>query len=637
MDVLSDLVSEADGSGEHVPDDHIASHEKSLLSVIEMGGGSGPSEIGASPAPADFTPMAFEGFDLEDDLDLTPDSSGLVIVGFRPLDDLYRRADDPRNILSALKALNAEDEVFLVECDMSALPPLADLDVEKSYLSWSVTLPGSVTDEAITEVFDWTGDACEMTISRIGGDGPEGGGAPPAGEESAATEEAPTVQDEPAKPAPPPPAPASVTPIPVREAQKARAPRRPQDATIRVDLPRIDGLMDLVGEMVIAMSSMESACSMPHGQAREDEVKQCLGGIKSLTRDIQDSVMGLRAQPVKSVFQRMQRVVREASQIAKKSIILELEGENTEVDRTIVEQLTDPLTHMLRNAVDHGVESAEKRLANGKPKEGKIILSAGHRSGRIVISIKDDGGGINKQRVLQIAKEKGIVSSDAALSDDEINELIFAPGFSTAATISDLSGRGVGMDVVKQAIQALGGRVSIKSEEGVGTTFDLSLPLTLAVMDGMFVACRGNLMVVPLASTVETMKIYPETRINRLPNGGMAVALRGDFLPLVVLGDELGLHDPAGLAGYDLLGKDILVVENESGAKAAIVVDSIHQQAQVVIKSLDKNYKNVAGVSAATILGDGSVALIIDVPSIVSTVTRRLDTRSNPASKKRAA
>lgn len=300
---------------------------------------------------------------------------------------------------------------------------------------------------------------------------------------------------------------------------------------------------------------------------------------------------------------------------------------------------------MLRNAVDHGIETPQARLAAGKPAQGTIWLSARHRSGRILIEIRDDGGGINTQRVLQTAIKRGIVPSGASLGENEINELIFAPGFSTAETVSDLSGRGVGMDVVKQAIQNLGGRVNIKSTQGKGTLFTLSLPLTLAVLDGMLIECRGSTMVVPVSSVVELVTVQLKDDVYTIPDGSHVVSVRGRCIPLIYLGDELTLPEVEsvqeethhmGRAGEE--GQLIvLVVENEAGARAALVVDGVRDQAQVVIKSIEKNYRQIKGVSAATILGDGSVSLILDVSTLIVSATKRVDTRALEAIAERAA
>ncbi|MGO4837465.1 chemotaxis protein CheA, partial [Rhizobiaceae sp. 2RAB30] len=259
-----------------------------------------------------------------------------------------------------------------------------------------------------------------------------------------------------------------------------------QQTTIRVDLDRVDRLIDLVGELVINQSMLAQRVTEA-GIARLSEVAVGLDDLEHLTREIQDSVMAIRAQPVRPIFQRMSRVVREVADMVGKSVRLVTEGENCEVDKTVIERLADPLTHMIRNAIDHGLEKTEDRIAAGKSEQGVVRMTAAHRSGRVIIEVSDDGGGINRARVKDIAINKGLIEASAQLSDSEIDDLIFHPGFSTASTISDVSGRGVGMDVVKRSIQALGGRISITSRPGLGTTFTLSLPLTLAVLDGMVV------------------------------------------------------------------------------------------------------------------------------------------------------
>jgi two-component system chemotaxis sensor kinase CheA len=335
--------------------------------------------------------------------------------------------------------------------------------------------------------------------------------------------------------------------------------------------------------------------------------------LEQLTREIQDSVMAIRAQPVKSVFQRMPRLVREVAAMTGKSVRLITEGEGTEVDKTVIERLADPLTHMIRNAIDHGLESPEKRAANGKPEEGLVRLSALHRSGRIVIEVADDGAGIDRARVKAIAAGKGLIAADAQLSDDEIDNLIFLPGFSTASTISNISGRGVGMDVVRRSILALGGRISIASKPGQGSTFTMSLPLTLAVLDGMVVTVAGQTLVVPLTAIVETLQPKADD-VHGMGGDARVIAIRDKFTPLIDVGRELEYRfEPA-----DALGGVALLVESEGGARSALLVDAIQGQRQVVIKSLEANYRHVPGIAAATILGDGRVALILDVDAVVA-------------------
>ncbi len=358
---------------------------------------------------------------------------------------------------------------------------------------------------------------------------------------------------------------------------------------------------------------MPSQRVLEAGLARASGVATGLDELEQLTREIQDSVMAIRAQPVKSVFQRMPRLVREVAAMTGKSVRLVTDGENTEVDKTVIERIADPLTHMIRNAIDHGLETPERRLAAGKPEEGIVRLSALHRSGRVVIEVSDDGAGINRPRVKAAAVSKGLVPPDVALTDDEIDNLIFLPGFSTAETVSDISGRGVGMDVVRRSIQALGGRISIASRPGRGSTFTLSLPLTLAVLDGMVVTVDGQTLVVPLTAIVETLQ--PKSAdVHGFGGGARVIAIRDHFIPLIDVGCELGYRPDHA----DPLACVALLVECEGGARNALLVDAILGQRQVVIKSLEANYRHVPGIAAATILGDGRVALILDVDAVVA-------------------
>jgi two-component system chemotaxis sensor kinase CheA len=316
---------------------------------------------------------------------------------------------------------------------------------------------------------------------------------------------------------------------------------------------------------------------------------------------------------VRPIFQRMSRVVREVADMVGKSVRLVTEGENCEVDKTVIERLADPLTHMIRNAVDHGLEKPEDRLKAGKPEQGIVRMTAAHRSGRVIIEVSDDGAGINRARVKEIATKRGVIEPGVQLSDSEIDDLIFAPGFSTASTVSDVSGRGVGMDVVKRSIQALGGRISISSKPGQGTTFTLSLPLTLAVLDGMVVTVAGQTLVVPLTAIVETLQ-PKNSDVHGLGERAKVIAIRGSFIPLIDVGYKLGYRYEEA----DPLNSVAIMVESENRAQSALMVDGIIGQQQVVIKSLETNYGPVFGVAAATILGDGRVAVILDVDAIVA-------------------
>lgn len=321
--------------------------------------------------------------------------------------------------------------------------------------------------------------------------------------------------------------------------------------------------------------------------------------------------MAIRAQSVKTLFQRMARIVREAAAATGRDVRLICEGENTEVDKTVIERLSDPLTHMLRNAVDHGIEPPDRRVAAGKPREGIVRLSAAHRSGQIVIEITDDGAGIDPEKVFARAVERGLVPPDAELTEQEVHNLLFEPGFSTTQEVSDLSGRGVGMDVVRTEIQALGGRVSLSSVKGHGTTLTISLPLTLAVAEGMLVEVAGETLIVPSTSLRETMRAG-DAITQRLGAGPPVLSLRGALIPIVDLGEALAYRQRPD----DLSSNSVLIVESLSGRRIGLAVDRILGQREVVIKGLNENYGRIPGIAAATILGDGRIALIIDIEQI---------------------
>ena len=594
-----------------------------------------------------FKPMLISLGDDPAPLELAPVANGPWEIILRPQSALYRNGNDPAVLLRELAALG-ETTVTL---DDSGVPDLNDLDAQGAYLCWTVSMPGTVEEDRIREVFEFADFDCDLTIRRSAGEGadeiveaplpvlageetpaaPEPVAEAPAGGEAfsldailAMARDASAAVETPGDA----PAPKSEDPAPqgsvVEASPPASAPPRaaneastgssatPTQQTIRVDLDRVDRLIDLVGELVINQAMLAQKV-LEEGAAPSGSVALGLDDLEQLTREIQDSVMAIRAQPVKSVFQRMPRLVREVAGMTGKSVRLVTEGENTEVDKTVIERLSDPLTHMIRNAIDHGLETPEQRRDAGKPEEGTIRLAALHRSGRIVIEISDDGKGIDRTRVKAIAVERGLIDADAALTDEEIDNLIFAPGFSTASTISDISGRGVGMDVVKRSIQALGGRITITSTPGKGSLFTLSLPLTLAVLDGMVVTVGDQTLVVPITVIVETLQ-PKASDIRGLGPEGTVLAVRGSHVPMVDVGQALKFPTQGNArAGVTLL------VESELGGLIALRVDAIQGQRQVVIKSLEQNYRQVGGIAAATILGDGRVALILDVDGLVAT------------------
>ena len=574
--------------------------------------------------------------DMADDFDFQPLSAVAPMapaertwrISLRPRADLYAKANETTLLLRELGRLGH----IGVELDASAVPLLGDLDPEAAYLAWTITLTGDVAEAAVREVFEFVDGDCDLDISEAALDDLNPAPAPDAEPEFDIA--ALLLKAQAAVEAPEPVVANDVAP-PQKSTEEVSA-RTPvvapaAAATIRVDLDRVDRLIDLVGELVINQA-MLSQRVMEAGLAGASAVAMGLDELEQLTREIQDSVMAIRAQPVKSVFQRMPRLAREVAAMTGKQVRLVTEGEGTEVDKTVIERLTDPLTHMIRNAIDHGLESPEARVAAGKPAEGLVRLTAAHRSGRIVIEVTDDGGGIDRPRVKAIAAERGLIAADATLSDEETDNLIFMPGFSTASTVSDISGRGVGMDVVRRSIQALGGRISITSRPGRGSTFTMSLPLTLAVLDGMVVTVGGQTLVAPLTAIVETLQ--PKARDVHGIGGGDArvLAVRGAYVPMIDVGAALGYR----VEPLDPSSGVVLLIEGEGGSNAALLVDAIQGQRQVVIKSLEANYRQVPGVAAATILGDGRVALILDIDTIVA-VSRGADILRSETGKTAAA
>jgi len=617
-DVLADLVRAAH-DGAQGDDPRAAALADELKA---MSGAAGEDDGGEEDwGDFEFKPqlVAFEA---------APAPTGFL-VRFKPRHDLYAKANEAALLLRELSRLGDAQ----VELDTEDLPPLGELDPEAAYLAWTVTLNGDTDETTIREVFEFVDGDCELEVTPIGGAPAD----PPAPDfdlsallarvSDGAADDAPAgdfgapAADGPAAEAPL--ADASVVELPLAANRPAPEPaaetqglgghrKSEAGATIRVDLERVDRLIDLVGELVINQAVLAQRV-MEAGLARASAVAMGLDELEQLTREIQDSVMAIRAQPVKSVFQRMPRLVREVAAMTGKPVRLVTEGEGTEVDKTVIERLADPLTHMIRNAIDHGLESPEKRAAAGKPAEGVVRLAAMHRSGRIVIEVSDDGGGINRERVKSIAVERGLISAEAQLSDEEIDNLIFMAGFSTASEVSDISGRGVGMDVVRRSIQALGGRITINSKPGKGSTFTMSLPLTLAVLDGMVVSVEGQTLVAPITAIIETLQPKAED-VHSLGGHARVISIRGGFVPLIDVGMALG-YRPEPLSATSGVA---LLIEGEGGARAALLVDAIQGQRQVVIKSLEANYRQVPGVAAATILGDGRVALILDIDTIVA-------------------
>ncbi|RQS04621.1 chemotaxis protein CheA, partial [Burkholderia sp. Bp9002] len=381
-----------------------------------------------------------------------------------------------------------------------------------------------------------------------------------------------------------------------------------EGSSIRVGVEKVDQLINLVGELVITQAMLAETASA-FDPALHDRLFNGMAQLERNARDLQEAVMSIRMMPMDYVFSRFPRLVRDLAGKLGKQVELVTFGQATELDKSLIERIIDPLTHLVRNSLDHGIETVDKRLAAGKDAVGQLVLSAAHHGGNIVIEVSDDGGGLNRERILAKAAKQGMQIPDN-ISDDEVWQLIFAPGFSTAETVTDVSGRGVGMDVVKRNIQSMGGHVEISSHSGRGTTTRIVLPLTLAILDGMSVKVGGEIFILPLNFVMESLQPSAED-IYTVGNGERVVRVRGEYLPLVALHEVFSVDE----ARTDPTQGIVTIMETE-GRRFAMLIDELVGQQQVVVKNLETNYRKVHGISAATILGDGSVALIVDVAAL---------------------
>jgi two-component system chemotaxis sensor kinase CheA len=567
-----------------------------------------------------------------------------------PPDWLFQRGLDPLQVLRELRSLGHLTEVVI---DMSRLPGLAEVDPEKCYLSWNMRLTTTKDRKVIEAVFEFVREESTLSIEAVSGQ--ESGGKSDDVNTSGASIAAP-------HPAPLTPDDHGEKPKPLGEIlveggvvsremlnnalaqqkkvgeilveQKAVTPQqleqalqkqKQQDssthakktdtASIRVDTAKIDKLINLVGELVITQSMLSDLGS-------RFEIRQLpvllerVAQLERNTREIQERVMGIRMLPIGTAFSRFPRLVRDLSAKAGKKIQLVLSGEETELDKTVIESIGDPLTHLVRNSADHGLEGPEERLDNNKPELGTIRLNAFHEGGSICITVEDDGRGLNRDKILAKAVKQGLIGENDKLMDDQIWPLIFKPGFSTAEKVTDVSGRGVGMDVVKRNIESLGGTVTIKTEQGKGTTFTLKLPLTLAIIEGMTVRIGQETYIVPLLSILES--IQPKEGVVKTVVGkGELINVRGTYLPVIRLYEVFALRPE-----HTLPTKAILLILETEGERVAVMVDEILGQQQVVIKSMEQNFRKVEGIAGATILSDGTVGFILDVRGLLEIARR---------------
>ncbi|MEW9625498.1 chemotaxis protein CheA [Rhodanobacter geophilus] len=512
---------------------------------------------------------------------------------FVALPHLLQTGNEPLRLFRELQQLGRLEVLRAFVAD-GAPADFAALDPGQCYLGWELRLHGAVTRAALDAVFEWLDGDCELAIAPLA--------AAPVAEVVAA----------PVALAP------AAAPVPAREAGTGGAGQA-DGGSIRVGIDKVDALIDMMGELVITQS-MLSDIGANFTMAQLERLREGLAQLERNTRELQDSVMRIRMLPIGSVFNRFPRLVRDLERKLGKQVKLELHGEHTELDKTVLEKIGDPMVHLVRNAIDHGLEMPDRRRAAGKPETGTLVLDAHHEGGNIIVRISDDGAGLNHERIRAKAVERGLVSPDQPLSEDEIAELIFQPGFSTAAQATDLSGRGVGMDVVRRNVRDLGGSVGVKSVPGRGSVFTIALPLTLAIIDGLVTAVGSERYIVPLISIVESLRLSPDA-VRRTAGGGEIFRFRDDYLPIIRLHRAFGCADAVAA-----IERGIVVVVEDEGQRVGLLVDELVGQQQAVIKSLEKHYERVQGVSGATIVSDGSVALIVDVGGVV-----RLGRRSKAA------
>ncbi|MCB1740080.1 MAG: chemotaxis protein CheA [Gammaproteobacteria bacterium] len=569
-------------------------------------------------------------------------------IEFRPHAHLLRTGNDPHRLFRELAKLGE----LKVECDVRSLPKLGEMDPEACYLAWNLELRGTVEEVAIKEVFAWVEGDCELSISRLAvepaaalrptatlstGPAPAPAASPPASpppspapipgsgtappeansdakSDAAHARHTPQADTKPADTGGSAPASSDTGTKPSTPAPTStRAPSRAaagESGSIRVSIDKVDGLINLVGELVITQS-MLSSFARDFDISQVDRLRDGLLELERNTRELQETAMQIRMLPISAAFNRFPRLVRDISQRLGKQVELHLTGEHTELDKTVLEKIGDPLVHLVRNSLDHGLETPDQRRANGKGPVGNLHLNAFHEGGNIVIQVVDDGAGLNVRKILEKARERGLVSDEEELSDEQVQNLIFKPGFSTADTVSDLSGRGVGMDVVRRNINDLGGTVSVSSTPGRGSVFTIKLPLTLAILDGQLVRLGEETYVVPLSTIIESLQVSPKD-VHLVAGKDELFNMRDSYIPFIRLDEAFSTaREPTRLED------GLLVVVECDGRRIGLFVDELLGQQQVVIKSLEANFRVVPGLSGATILGDGTVALIIDVPGLV--------------------
>ncbi|MFK8067797.1 MAG: chemotaxis protein CheA [Gammaproteobacteria bacterium] len=594
VDCLREMLSAVD-AGEEIDQDAKNELQKDLETLLASNGSG--SDAGSSSMES--SAVASKDNEVLD---------RLWKITFTPHSHLFTTGNDPVKLFHELEHLGA----VTAAADLSNLPSYEEFNPEESYLSWGIDLQGECSEADILEIFEWVDEDCDLSIIQMGEQWEIESPAVQSTTESElglskpevnATAEA-TVTS------------ASPTPDATTVKKKPAKNSASESSSIRVGTDKIDTLINMVGELVITQS-MLSQVSENFQEADIERLKDGISELERNTRELQENVMQIRMLPISFSFNRFPRLVRDLATKLGKNIELKLTGETTELDKSVMEKIGDPLVHLVRNSLDHGIEMPEVRKAAGKSEVGTINLNAFHEGGNIVIEIIDDGAGLNKERILSKARENGLVGENEVLPDEKIHELIFAPGFSTATEVSDVSGRGVGMDVVMRNIRDLGGKVEIKSEIKKGSTFTIRLPLTLAILDGQLIRVGKHVFIIPLISIVESLQIEAEKN-KRVAGKAELYKLRDEYISVLRLHDIFNITPDSSK-----LEDGLLVVAEADGQKVGLFVDDLLSQQQVVIKSLETNYEKVDGISGATILGDGTVSMILDLSGVMRMYTAK--------------
>ncbi len=529
---------------------------------------------------------AVTDIDKDEDVELTE-----WRIQFYPHRNLFFTGNDPLRLIRELETMGEVD----VEVVTNEVPTYNELDPQQCYLGWNISLKGDVDAQKIDEVFAWVEDECELDISNMS--------------HSLLDAHVGTNLD--------PQQAADVVAVPGRRKSDKMSGAGRDSKSIRVGVDKVDALVNLIGELVITQSILSRACEDLDPEQRE-KIFSSLAQLERNTRDLQEQTMSIRMLPIDFAYQRLPRIVHDLSLSLGKKVEVTFSGENIELDKTVLEKIGDPLVHLVRNALDHGIESPDDRRQAGKSETGQIYIDAYHQGGNIVVEITDDGAGLNYEKILKKARDKKLVDESLEMGDEQLSQLIFLPGLSTTDLVSDISGRGVGMDVVKKNIEELGGAIEVSSTLGEGCKFKIRLPLTLAILDGQMIRIEDQTYIIPLQSIVESIQIQHQN-LYQVVGTTEVYHYRGNYIPVIRLEKVLGLarndytEEKEEETAVEQRNSGLLVIIDVNGEHVGLCVDDIVGQQQVVIKSLENNYRHVHGIAGATVLGDGSVAMIIDV------------------------